>query len=347
MSASAQRVSQPELPLVIPFPTLSKAADDLDFKPDEVITVRSYWTRRVLPELEKRVKDREMSERSIKEDRHAINAWEKSTFNPDIREVTPTVLEQFKDGQLDLQIAPPTINKRWRELKAIFAFAEYDKLIPRVPQIAHRKRARLLKEAPKRQRESVTDPEVELLWKQCREASYPIKGQFPAPMLWRVWLVLVHTYGPRPIDLKKLSWPDIRWNDRLIQFEATKTGKLQGLPMTDLVARHLRSIKGHSEKVFSNFKSTGCFLQKTQSWKPGYYATWRSEISLGLAPEITFKHFRETMVTRYNRIQKDLGGWIAGHFIPGVTAQNYDLPTAAIREAIESAPVPRCFAEVA
>lgn len=343
MIATAQTL-QPELPLVIPFPTLHKPSQDLSFAPGAKITLRDYWTRCVLPDLNQMVSEGEMSRRSITEDRHALNAWERHTANPDIREVTPAILEQFKSSELERQLSPATINKHWRELSAMFSHAVYEELIPRKPQIGHRRRSRLLREPPKRQREALTEAEVERLWNQTNRATYPARSQFPAPQLWRVWIVLCHTYGPRPIDLKKLRWDDVRWNDRLLQFEATKTGKLQGLPLTDTVIAYLRSIKGHSELVFPGFRSTGCKLSSGK-WKRGYYATWRSEIADGLAPEIHFKNFRETMVTRYNRLEKDLGAWVAGHFIPGVTAQNYDLPTEAIRKAIEAAPVPLCFLE--
>ncbi len=81
---------------------------------------------------------------------------------------------------------------------------------------------------------------------------------------------------------------------------------------------------------------------------PGYYATWRHEIceQAALLAPIQLKHFRERVVTRYNAMHPGLGSWIAGHYVPGVSAQSYDLPTDQIREVLGSAPVPECFRSI-
>ena len=231
----------------------------------------------------------------------------------------------------------------------IFADAQDRGLIPRIPSLGRRKRSRLCKERPKVQRECLTPAEVASLWLNCRHATYPAHSQFPAPKLWRVAMVLFWVYGVRTIDtLRELKWSSIRFNDRLIQFAAFKTSKLQGLPLTDLVIEHLRSIKGHSERVFPGFNTTGCFLHKPQKWKRGYYSTWRSEICAHatLEADVVLKNFRETMLTRFNGIEPGLGNWIAAHHVPGVSAMHYDLPTHRIRAAVEAAPVPQCFQEI-
>lgn len=337
-------VRQLELPMTIPFPTLAKTANDLPFDPQEQVSVRRYYECCVFPQIRE-----EQAQRSLDEDRVALNRWEDCTGNPDIREVGPVDLERFRDGLIARGCKGPTINKYWRELKAIFADAEDRGLIPRVPSLGRRRRSRLVKESPKMQRECITVDEVTRLWRACAAASYPAGTQFPAPKLWRVAVVLFWTYGARTLDmLRELRWDNIRFNDRLIQFEAMKTTKLQGLPITEVVERHLRSIRGHAERVFPGFNTPGCFLKRPQRWKRGYYTTWRSEITAGAGIEesIILKNFRESVVTRYNGIEPGLGAWIAAHHVPGVTAMHYDLPTQRIRQAIESAAVPECFCEV-
>ena len=111
--------------------------------------------------------------------------------------------------------------------------------------------------------------------------------------------------------------------------------------------QHLKSIKGPGEKVFPGFNTKGCWLHENQKWKRGYYTTWRNEIQRDAKLQgIWIKHFRETMLTRNNGIEAGLGNWMAGHYMPGVSAQSYDLPTKRIREAVESTPVPECFYEI-
>lgn len=333
------------LPEVIPFPSLrpQTISADLPFDPQEQIRMRIYYTRVVLPEIQG-----EQAKKSIQSDWCAINRWEDCTSDPDLRTAGRDDLIAFRERLQARGVSPATINCYWRELKTVFEDAVWRGLIERVPVLGRRQKSRLVKEPPKQQRETVSEGELAHLWRNCRLATYPRGGQFPAPLLWRVALVLFWTYGARTLDmLRNLRWQDVRFKERLLKFEAMKTSKLQGLPLTDVVIAHLRSIQGHSERVFPGFTTPGFRRRQTGQWKRGYYTTWRNEIGAELLPQpILLKHFRESMVTRYNEIQSDLGAWVAAHYMPGVTAQHYDLPTRRIREAIESAPVPACFREI-
>lgn len=343
-------VAARSIPDLIPFPTLTRQVidEDLPFDPAEHIGLRRYYEGALLPDI-----SGEQAPRSLDSDRCALNRWEECVGNPDIRDVTAThaagvaCLQIFRDRLEARGLSPATINSYWREIKAIFVDACDRGLTPRVPRLGKRRKARLVKEPPKLQRETITEDELTELWRKCSHATYPRGGQFPAPMLWRVALVLFWTYGARTLDmLKALRWENIRFSDRMIRFEAMKTSKLQGLPMTEIVLSHLKSIRGHSERVFPGFDTPGCKLRK-RGWKRGYYTTWRHEIGAEeMQPKIWLKHFRESMVTRYNDLWPDLGAWVAAHYMPGVTAQSYDLPTARVREIISSAAVPACFQEI-
>lgn len=333
----------PITPQIIRFPT-AMPLGDFPFAQGEKVTLRKWYDRMVLPEIRA-----EQAKRSLAEDRVALNRWEDFTRDPDIREVEREDVEHFRDGMLRKGLSPHTANKYWRELKAVFKDAEEQDFIRRAPAISRRRKSSLIRiRAPKIHRPTVTMEEVDLLWRGCQFATYPENAPFSAPQLWRVALVLFYTYGARTLDiLHQLEWENISWGDRLVKFQAMKTSKLQGLPMTATVADHLRSIQTSGGKVFSGFRSAGHRSRQTGKWKRGYYTTWRNEIVRAAELDgLNFKHFRESMVTRYNAIEKHgggLGSWIAGHFVPGVSAQNYEYPTQAIRDAIEAAPVPPCF----
>jgi integrase len=332
-------------PQTIPFPTLRQAqlSPDLPFEPSETITLRSYYARVLLPEL----LAEEQAHKSIQSDWCAIRRWEELTPDRDLRDIGRDDLLAFRDRLAARGRSPATINCYWREVKAVFEDAVYRGLLPRVPALGRRQKSRLVKEPPKRQRKPLTETELTQLWRNCSAATYPAGRQFPAPLLWRVALMLFWTYGARTLDmLRALTWPSIDLDARLLRFEAMKTSKLQGLPLTDAVVAHLRAIRGRSDRVFPGFDSTGCVL-RAGPVKRGYYTTWRRVIGAdSFAPPIWLKHFRESMVTRFNALWPDLGAWVAAHYMPGVTAQHYDYPTERIRSAIESAPVPACFAEV-
>lgn len=336
-------ISQPEPnqhQQILPF----RALDDTGPDPDETLTLRHYYSEWVLPELS------HAAPRSLVEDSTALKHWEHYTHDPDIRGLTRQDLELLRDGMLQDEYAAATINKTWRELKMMMEFAHDERVISVVPKIGYRMKSMLLKEHPKIQRETISDFEVEQLWRSCQAATYPRDRVTPAPKSWRVALYLFWLYGARTWDVFSLEWKNVKFRDRLIQFEAMKTRKLQGLPLTDLGIRHLRSISNHSHRVFPGFNSRGCFLKRTGKWKTGYYTTWRNEIfrTSEIETYIVLKNFRETMLTRFNgnADEPGLGNWIAGHYVPGVSAQCYDLPTKRIRKAIESVTVPACFEEI-
>ena len=312
---------------VVHFPTESDAAD---------LTLREFYEQQLLPDFS------HQSKNSIKEDRIALNHWDRIVGSVPLAGIGREHVQQLRDGLIRRGLSDATINKTWRELKAMLEAARDDDLIAAVPTVGRRMRSRLIrKEVRARQRELLTETDLDRLWKNCSKALYPSRN---APLLWRVVLVLMWTYGPRTLDCFNLEWDDVRWGDRLIQFRAMKTGKLQGLPMTDTVAVWLRKAKQGTSgrRVFPGFNSPGCRLT-CGGVKRGYYLTWRQEISPG--DRVLLKHFRQRVVTKYNAQSGaiSLGSWIAGHSIPGVSAINYELPTAEIRSAIESMPIPACF----
>ncbi len=313
------------------------------FEPSEQpLRLRGYYEKYILPEIKE-----EQSPGSLIQDRVALNHWEALTENPTIDQINRDHVIAYRDGLIKRGLSPATINKCWRELRAMFNWAADENYIVKAPSISRRSKSKLVKQPPKIQRETLTIDEVSRLYLACRKATYPTGGEVPAPKLWRVAIVLWWFYGARTMDvIGKLTWDNIHWNDRLLVFVAQKTGKLQGLPLTDLVAAHLKSIKRKSNLVFPGFKTKGCYLKEKQLWKNGYYTTWRNEIQpdAGLTG-IKIKHFREAMITRNNGIEPGLGKWIAGHYMPGVTEQFYDFPTQRIRNAITRTPVPDCFNE--
>lgn len=323
---------------ILKFPTSGETT-----APAGPLTLRDFYTQVLLPDLD------DLSPRSLDEDRVALNNWERYTPNKLLSEIDEADLMALRDGMLTAGRAPSTVAKTWRELRAMLAAASDDGLLATVPKL--KRRSRIVKLHPKRQRETVNETELTALWRACKHATYPADNPpgLEAAKLWRVALVLFWTYGPRTGDVFNLTWDDVRFGDRLLQFRATKTGKLQGLPLTDLVIAHLRSIKTQYNRrhVFAGFRTPGCHL-RTGRWKAGYYATWRADITAHcpLKSPIVLKHFRERMVTFYNGREPGLGSWIAGHSMPGVSAQHYDLPTQRIRDAIAAAPVPECFREI-
>ena len=327
--------------------------DQGDPRQQSFLSLRDVYTHFMLPELS------HLTPNALCEDRNALRHWERYSGNPDIRSVEDDqrmYLAKLRDGMKAHNLSDATINKTWRELRAMFSFAKNElKIIRETPSIAYRMHSKLVVERPKIQRESLQDEELERLWRACSAATYPAKGPFPAPLLWRVAIVLFSLYGPRTEDvLTHLTWQSVKFRDRLIQFFAQKTRKLQGLPLSDLAIAHLRSIKGRTEELFGfYFRTPGGKLKATSDrpakWVNGWRTTWRNEIlpAAGFHDgDVNIKHFREMMATRYNEIDPGVSKWIAGHAEEGTTEKFYELPTKRVRRAIESAVWPKCFHDI-
>lgn len=329
-------------PVTIPVPWLYQdSADELPFHPGDRITLRLFYERCMLAE------DADaLAARTLAEYRCALNRWEETTADPDIRDCSAEDLRALLHGLSRRGQSARTINKTWRHLRCIFNYSKRREVIRSVPSMGRHGNSRLVKEQPKQQREALIAAEVASLIECCRFATYPEHRETPTPKLWSVAIYLFWMYGARTFDvLRNLTWDCVRLQDRLLRFQALKTSKLQGLPLTDLGLSLLRSIRGHSERVFPGFHSKGSVLSRGKragTVKRGYYTTWNQEISghADVLATVKMKHFRETAVTRWNGVRPNLGSWIAAHYMPGVTAQHYDHPTREIREAIEAFEVP-------
>ncbi|TWT47070.1 Phage integrase family protein [Thalassoglobus neptunius] len=291
---------------------------------------------------------------TLKEYRTALSHWDRIVGAVPVADVDGETIRMFRTELVaDGTVRRTTANKYLRHLRRLFGVACRAGLISAVPTLSDLTDSwGFSKAEPLPKRELLTVDDVTKLWRGCSSATYPSCGGWmpPTPLLWRVVLVLQWTYGQRTEDCLRLRWDNVLWSDKRIRFRASKTGKLQGLPMTENVEAHLRSIyRQNSDRVFVGFNRPGGWSKKRQAWERGYYATWRSEIrdAAGL-PDVDLKNFRQRVVTEYNAAFDSikLGSWIAGHSVQGVSAQNYEQPTNAIREAINAAPVPACFSEI-
>lgn len=314
------------------------------FRPGETITLRDWYERVMLPEIKEW-----QSSRSIDSDWTALRHWESVFPALDVRQVTREHVKKFA-AYLSRRRSPATVNKVWRELRPMLTYAAECGVIDAPPDMGYRRKSKLVREAPPEQREPITVDEVTRIWGACRHATYP-DGLPMHPMhYWRAALVLFWLYGPRTLDLfAGLTWGDVRTDSRRLLIRAAKTRKIQGLPLTDIAIRHLDRIRplrwAQDDRVFRGFNSRGFLADDGSIARRGFGSTWRVEIcgAAAIDPPIAFKNFRETAVTRYNAIEPGLGAWIAGHYVPGVTAQHYDYPSERIRAAVESAPVPEVF----
>lgn len=324
----------------------------------------------------------------------ALNHWERTAVldddnNPtgqtlgDVRlfELRTDHVKMFKRSMDARGVGEQNQQKQWRHLNTLLRKAWEQNLIPVRPVPSIRQVSNILPKRDRKKRRTreriVSRSELEILYRGCPTRDWRIA-------VWLLWMFAARTNDAifmrsEMTDRYGQVLPTIDIENRLLRFEATKTGKLQGLPLTDFSVSVLCTLKSLQDGRLLNLpRKPGSYNRARERWEAGYTTTWRRDICLqnGIEPHqsrdkplppevlsvlpenpikpIVMKNLRQTAITEFNDIGDGsgrlLGGWVAGHYIPGVTAQNYDVPTKAIRAAFEKREremMPDCFRELA
>lgn len=321
-----------------------------------------------------------LSPRTIDSDKLALRNWDRRTNNIDLHSLAWHTQEQtvasLRSLRAELQrlvasmrsdsICSTSINTTLRTIRTILRIASDPidhALIGRVPDLGKQftgtASAWQLRETRATQRKSISAVEMESLF-HATEAT-------DDPHLWKCILAILWTYGARTEDtFFKLDWSLVNLAERLMQFTANKTSKLQGVPLTPLMVAVLASLcPRESGPIFGNI-SRGSWCQ-SDGWKPGYYTVWSRDIlpaggfivkrgpkthkeqcaaATDARPNLLFHHFRKTMVTELNVYSGQAGNWVAAHYMSGVSEKYYDMPSERIAKAVadrEHDRMPQCF----
>jgi integrase len=138
-----------------------------------------------------------------------------------VNEVTKVYTEKFRNHLVDQKLAPATVNKYMRTLKAAFQRAMGRSYIGANPF----KGIKPLWEPPEPQKRILEDWEVEKLLAAC-----------PNPR-WRLFIYLALVTGMRKGEIQYLEWKDVDLNRGMVEVKCkpehrTKTGQERRLPLT-------------------------------------------------------------------------------------------------------------------
>jgi hypothetical protein len=349
---------------------------------DGTLTLPQFWHTRLKPD-----RLANLSPRTISSDLDALSAWKQFTDDIDLLSLRwrskddrlnslrtlRAQLQKFVRVQLQKGISGTSINTRLRHIRSMLRMASdpiEHGIIDHVPDLGRQftgtKSCWQIKATRRKPRETVTCDEMERLFHATAAADNP--------HLWKVIILLLWTYGARTEDhFFRLDWSLIDPVKMLMQFTANKTSKLQGVPLTPLILRALRSLPSWRAgdvnpligPIFGKLQKGS--WNKSEGWKTGYYCTWsrdilpagRFEVRKGpsehkaaslaapdVRPNLMFHHFRKTMVTELNIYSGQAGNWVAAHYMSGVSEVFYDLPTERIQKAVadrEAERLPECF----
>ena len=381
MTSSAAIAFASDERMILPF---HRPADIPTLAAGEPLTLRRFYETSLLPW---RIRNKPAT-RAL--DRETLIAWETFTSNPDLRSfdwstqdstrvslrALRTELQSFVTGHEHAAgVSMSTCNKRLRTLRMFLKRAADPidfGILPHVPDLGRDFTGTAsvwqMRATRNKSRELISADELIRLYHACEFAEWPLESQtgIPPAMLWRVAIFLIWSYGALTEDhFFGLTWDLVDFKKKLLSFQAGKTSKLQGVPLTDLIVKALQKIRSCSSQLFAGFTTIGTW--SPQGWRPGIHTTWSRDILWNAhfainrgpeehqrasrewpdsAPNLMFHHFRKTMVTELNTYSDKAGAWVAAHYMPGVTEQFYDTPDERIRTAVEARErerLPQCF----
>ena len=263
-----------------------------------------------------------LAARTIDSDLAAVNAWKQYSDNIDLLSlrwdnktqkveslrILRSQLQLFVRNQLKRGgvISKVSINTQLRHLRLIFRIMadpiEHG-LIDAVPDLGRAftgtKSSWQLTEKGVRlpPRNTITSEELTRLF-HATEAT-------DDPHLWKVILLILWSYGARTEDtFFRLDWSLVDLAKNVMQFTANKTSKLQGVPLTPLIIRALKSLPSYQsrstvtevtqqrgQRARQVGKSLASELKnpifgkipkgnwsRREGWKKGYYTTWSRDI---------------------------------------------------------------------
>lgn len=277
-----------------------------------------------------------------------LRHWEKLTGNPDVAEITRSVVKDFQAKLLAGKNcrrgkrSAATVNKLFRVLKPLIRCCwPKDSRNPlglgACDYFLFPKGAPVQRKLPR----DLADDEISRLFAAAAHARCPGRPPIEPEKLWRAYLVLHLNCGPRTFDLLGWRWSQITFTEpregceATVEFVAQKTGKLQRIPLNATCAAALRAIRSESEFVWPGWQRQNATHVRR---------TW-IKLCDAAGVRCVMEDFRKTCNTRYQTHAPGVGPWILGHSMIGVNATNYWNATRDILRAMATFPQPACYAE--
>lgn len=158
-------------------------------------------------------------------------------------------------------------------------------------------------------------------------------GYFPRDF-WRAFLVLSYNTGLRFGDLAALRWTDCDFAHGMITVRASKTKKVQHLPINATLAAHLARLPRHTERVLSMTPGVGTYVNQKL----------HELCDLAGCEHFTPQGIRRRAACEYERVHPGAGSLLLGHSLPGassITWQHYvSALDVVLRPASEKIPQP-------
>lgn len=279
----------------------------------------------------------DLSPRTARNLRERVRLWRRLGGPDDCRSITADSFQEFRRAALAVALKPHTIETAVNAIKTLLRH-----LGPQGDGVPHG--LGMLKSVPftGRRLKTASEPrppatfeQLDEIYRHARCMTYPRVRDIRAADWWRAFLVLAYNTGLRVSDLVyKLSWDHVRWEQRVIELRAGKTGLYHRIPINDTLARHLETIRRDTGPVLG--------LQAKQTTHLLKHLREACE-SCGV-PYFTPHAVRRLAGTEFEKTHPGTGALLLGHSLHrGMTFGHYVAAEAILRPAADKLPQPEAF----
>lgn len=328
------------------------------------VRLKDAFDQFLRPQLERRKR----SPSHIRAFETIIGHWQRLTPDPPVGRIDDAMLQQFSDAllawyQSHEMRGTEAVAKALRYLRSIFrACAERGPGNPRgVTGGKHVLAYVPIAEPPERsiqKKRFVPLDDLGAAYEACHVAKWPRprrRGLWvaPAPLLWRVLLVLDYTYGPRTENLLALRWENViletscpapdaskmHWPHGWLTYVPAKTKRHKPdplyLPLTECARLHLEELRlrNRTGPIFA-FPKNKHALHETRK---------RIWSEAGIEKPYTFQELRKTCSTTWTDLYPGLGLHVTGHAPRGVNQIHYDTAIRRLMTFANKVPMPAEF----
>lgn len=314
----------------------------------ETYTLRQFYEEWMLPGRLERIAEKQLSRGALSKDRQALQRWEALT-RPSYKDwprgrkwgglplgfITGRYLDRFLN-EMRKKYAEATVYSTWSHLRTILNAAVRLRVLDRAP-------------APSKPPQP-TGGNVEIYGTSV-EPDGGLARAFRAlaemPVLQSAFVVAVNA-GLRSRDLFMLGRDncDLESERPALEFTASKTGKLQRIPLAQCTAQHLRRALRFSSTEFVFARLTNVNCEDPEKSREARHRNAITKELLGRAGLQFKKPWQAARATCNERLESrhlGVGQFVLGHALQGVNVRSYRQPSALIFEIVTSLPQPDCF----
>lgn len=245
-----------------------------------------------------------VTDSTVRKLRHRVNCWLRHSNRRTTR-IPVAAFDQFRAKATAAGLSPRTIEETVSDVARVAGITDVGKRLRRWKQSV----CKPVPELPVLS--TAYDNAANAVWPDPRTVRTPALMEVSAADFWRAFLVFSYFTGLRLRDLRSVTWQSI--DDNVIQWTASKTGRLHVFPACEVVTRHLQPLRVSGDlRVFPVSASQERLLR-------------RELVRISGSSDLTPQAIRRASITQWSICSPDAGRIVHGSADLGVLAHYLDV----------------------